>query len=486
VRVSAPTELTDVDRAEFEALWEANYRAIRDACARWMGGRELGDEACARVALDALQKFARYRAMIRDPRGWLMAVGRSVCMDVHRELTRERRVIGPSMDSAAHLVFSSTTPERNLLHAERLERVSRAVAALPAPLRRTLELRVVQERSYGEIAAHLGLTEPNVRKRLQQARAELRAYEKAERHRTAIPPVPRRAEERQRLWRLSVPPVTGSDGTVHDSAFFAEAKCSTRSLAWLEHYTAVHPRGWTHHLERARILRDAGQTADAVDAMRAILARQPHNMTVALELAALHAACAEPHLAAETCLRTARALRGPRARRLEALASRYRGCGADAAASLATLGMLSVSVDPWLEAAASWTEAADAASAFAALDHAASLDPTDVRVALARAGLLQQVGDQERAFAEALPLAARYVVAAEIAIVSGIAAGAAPESLRWLLAVVEPYRDRAASVEACAAFDLAAGAPEAAKARVRAFRTAHPRHVHDRFTAGEP
>jgi RNA polymerase sigma factor (sigma-70 family) len=59
--------------------------------------------------------------------------------------------------------------------AGRREEVARRLAGLSAEHRRVLELRVIEERSYGEVAALLKVTEPTARQRVSRALRALSA-----------------------------------------------------------------------------------------------------------------------------------------------------------------------------------------------------------------------------------------------------------------------------------------------------------------------
>jgi RNA polymerase sigma-70 factor (ECF subfamily) len=70
---------------------------------------------------------------------------------------------------------SESSPEESLLSREMLGFVRHALEELPPRLREPFVLRFLKETAYREIAEQLAITTDNTRKRVQQARAMLRA-----------------------------------------------------------------------------------------------------------------------------------------------------------------------------------------------------------------------------------------------------------------------------------------------------------------------
>ncbi|MDF2368800.1 sigma-70 family RNA polymerase sigma factor, partial [Sneathiella sp.] len=66
------------------------------------------------------------------------------------------------------------TPEGNLLNAELSRRLRTAIDSLPERLKAPVVLRLVQGEEYDDIARKLGISNDNVRKRVQQGRGLLR------------------------------------------------------------------------------------------------------------------------------------------------------------------------------------------------------------------------------------------------------------------------------------------------------------------------
>lgn len=97
-----------------------------------------------------------------SPRAWLFAIARNVGVSWLRRRRRPVRL----PDEIASPVGAAEDP--------RLERMRRAIAALPAPQREALELRLREQLSYEEIADVLDVPLGTVRSRLHHAVRRLR------------------------------------------------------------------------------------------------------------------------------------------------------------------------------------------------------------------------------------------------------------------------------------------------------------------------
>jgi tetratricopeptide (TPR) repeat protein len=153
-----------------------------------------------------------------------------------------------------------------LLLAGELIAVARSrIRNLPPRLRTVAELHLLRDIPYSEIADLLSLTEVNVRKRMQEARALLRehlhAYLAGEGHVQA----PRRPNE-------------GGGSPAIDEPEPLRISGSGWTLEALEKYVLRHPRGWKKRWELALRLREAGSLEQAVFHFREAASRQPRRM----------------------------------------------------------------------------------------------------------------------------------------------------------------------------------------------------------------
>ncbi|PWJ54963.1 RNA polymerase sigma-70 factor, ECF subfamily [Quadrisphaera granulorum] len=111
--------------------------------------------------------------------GWLLVTCRNLAAN-HRRHSARRRTVALLDDDAAHLGDRQQASHPQDL-ADRLERdeelrwVLQAIGQLTPTDRRLVELCLIQERSYAQAAAELGLTLASATKRISRTRAHLRA-----------------------------------------------------------------------------------------------------------------------------------------------------------------------------------------------------------------------------------------------------------------------------------------------------------------------
>lgn len=146
---------------------ERLYREAAPELLRYLTGRlrrrEEAEDVLQATFVEAARCYERLSSA-DSPRAWLYAVARNLLA------ARQRR---------AGLVQWSSLPDEPAERAadqadDRLDSMRLAIAALPDPLRETLELRVSHDLSYLEIAAVLDVPVGTVRSRLHNALEQLR------------------------------------------------------------------------------------------------------------------------------------------------------------------------------------------------------------------------------------------------------------------------------------------------------------------------
>jgi len=129
-------------------------------------------DAVQDAVLRALRYFETYRD--GDARAWLLAIVRNCCLTWHRQHRAERATV-PLLDTdVADIGGGRETDARAIARSER-EALQRAVAALPVEFREVIVLREVQELSYKEISAVVGVPIGTVMSRLARGRKRLAA-----------------------------------------------------------------------------------------------------------------------------------------------------------------------------------------------------------------------------------------------------------------------------------------------------------------------
>ena len=175
VMVSTQRKETPLQGADERERFEQSLLPHLDAAynlARWLTRDDHDAEDLVQAAyLRALKFFGGYRGA--NSRAWLLTIVRNTC---YTWLER-KRARGPEMtlDEEIHGVESNAMdPENRVLREEDKQLVRRAVEELPVELREVVVLRELEELSYKEIAAVVGIPIGTVMSRLARARERLR------------------------------------------------------------------------------------------------------------------------------------------------------------------------------------------------------------------------------------------------------------------------------------------------------------------------
>jgi len=157
----------------FGAFYRRHERAIVFYLLRRTGSAELAADLTAEVFAAALQTCRQRRTKIPDvPLAWLFGIAHNKLADSYargRIEDRARRRLG--MEPIA-----LTDEDFALLNlAEHEDYAAQMISNLPPDQREAIQARVLQERSYPEIATELRCSESVVRKRVSRGLATLRA-----------------------------------------------------------------------------------------------------------------------------------------------------------------------------------------------------------------------------------------------------------------------------------------------------------------------
>lgn len=117
----------------------------------------------------ALQRYDRQKSFPV----WLRAIALNKCRDFGRRQTVRRRFLRFIAPHEAE-VSTEYEPEGDALEAKRLQRLDRAIAALPSFYKEPLLLTTVSGLSQQEAAAQLNTTTKAIEMRIRRARTKLR------------------------------------------------------------------------------------------------------------------------------------------------------------------------------------------------------------------------------------------------------------------------------------------------------------------------
>lgn len=165
------------DEEAFTILYRRYQAGIYRFARQMTGDASLAEEVTQEVFLTLMREGKSFNSRRGSLRAWLYGIGRNC---IRRCLEKERPYVAleneEREENVADLLADPCVPEDGLAglgSRETVERVRRAVLALPPPYRETVILCELHELSYAEAAQILGCPIGSVRSRLHRAREML-------------------------------------------------------------------------------------------------------------------------------------------------------------------------------------------------------------------------------------------------------------------------------------------------------------------------
>ena len=160
-------------QTRFACFYDRYERAIAGYFMRRTGNAEDSADLTAEVFAAALRSAARYRSGSPTAAAWLFTIARNMLLKSVRQ-GRVEQAARRNAGIAAHLQLSQASRERIEAMVVSCAWVEDLLAQLPEDQRDAVRSYVVEDRSYGEIAARHNTSEPVIRKRVSRGLAALR------------------------------------------------------------------------------------------------------------------------------------------------------------------------------------------------------------------------------------------------------------------------------------------------------------------------
>ncbi len=171
-----------MDEGEFLACYDSVARDLLGFFARRTGDPQLAMDLLGATFLAAFEQRGRCRAATPGQRAaWVYRIAASKLADHFRSRERERRAVA-RLDSELRTLTAAEASaiERLADCSEAEQRMQAAFSQLSHEQRVALDLHVIQERSYTEIAHALQISEPAARARVSRGIRALRRATAAE------------------------------------------------------------------------------------------------------------------------------------------------------------------------------------------------------------------------------------------------------------------------------------------------------------------
>ncbi|HEY6139476.1 MAG TPA: RNA polymerase sigma factor [Thermoanaerobaculia bacterium] len=164
--------MTDSETIErFRALFDEHAGTVYRFLFCLTGSADAADELAQETFVRAFQSFASFEAR-SAPSTWLCGIARNVALHHFRSERQRGRVF--DRDAALERA-GGQGPERDLLSRELRDAIGAALLELDEEKRTAFTLKIVQQKSYEEIAAITGAAIAKLKTDVHRARMQMRA-----------------------------------------------------------------------------------------------------------------------------------------------------------------------------------------------------------------------------------------------------------------------------------------------------------------------
>jgi RNA polymerase sigma-70 factor (ECF subfamily) len=161
------------DHAAFAELYDRQARLVYSLALRILQERVDAEDVVQEVFAQVWAQAGRYDASRGAVAAWILMLARSRAIDRLRA-RRARPETAAAADHAESVVDLAAAQDVELLSAEQVARLQRALAELPEAQRTALELAYYEGLTHAEVAARLAEPLGTVKTRIRQAVIKLR------------------------------------------------------------------------------------------------------------------------------------------------------------------------------------------------------------------------------------------------------------------------------------------------------------------------
>lgn len=167
------TRVASGDKAAFATIYRTYLPLVLRWCLRGTGERELAADLSSEVFAEALVKCERYDAELGSVGSWLLGIAQNKL----RESWRRKRIEDSARRKLGLQPEALTDADLELVDelVGMDERLQTLIQELPQDQRKAVVARIIEERSYDEIATELRCSKSVVRQRVSRGLKALRS-----------------------------------------------------------------------------------------------------------------------------------------------------------------------------------------------------------------------------------------------------------------------------------------------------------------------
>lgn len=161
------------DQAAFRLMFEQNHRLVLRFLYAMVGRRDIAEELTQETFIGA---FKNIRTLKDEAKlsSWLCGIARNTAYNWLRTREVKNRKFEIDPQTVDEFQDAETAPDSELLRGELKQVVRQALSKLDADKRTVFTLKILQQRSYAEIAEITGFSIPKLKTDLHRAKAEMR------------------------------------------------------------------------------------------------------------------------------------------------------------------------------------------------------------------------------------------------------------------------------------------------------------------------
>ena len=163
------------DNAAHRLIFDRYHARVTAFLRRRVADAGLREEVVSDVFFEVWRSASAWRGE-SSVASWIFGIAHFKALSARRGLSQGKRAaVVPVADEWIERAPDGERSEDSLAARDEVRSLLRALQALPAGQRDVLKLAFLEDRSYQEVASALGISEANVKTRVNRARARLRA-----------------------------------------------------------------------------------------------------------------------------------------------------------------------------------------------------------------------------------------------------------------------------------------------------------------------